>query len=54
LIFFSWVCHSDWQKQIVADAEEPDANEPVAKGPYAGEPDIGELNAMEPDVVPKV
>jgi hypothetical protein len=47
LICWSWVCHSDWQVQIVvhaADAEELDA-----MGPDAGELDIEELAAVEPD-----
>jgi hypothetical protein len=43
----SWVCHYDWQEQIVVVAtyaEELDVMEPNDVGP----------DAMEPDVRPKV
>jgi hypothetical protein len=43
LICFSWVCHSDWQEQITANAA--DEEEPDVVGPNTGEPD-----AMESDV----
>jgi len=52
LICFSWVCHSNWQEQIVVDAA--DAEEPNAMGPDAMELDTGEPNAVEPDVGLKV
>jgi hypothetical protein len=37
LIFFSWVCHFDWQEQIAADAT--DAEEPYDMGSDVVEPD---------------
>jgi len=37
LICFSWICHSDWQEQIVVDATD------------AEEPNVVGLDAIEPD-----
>lgn len=52
MICFSWVCHSDWQEQIVVDAA--DANELDAMGLDAGEPDAMRPDAVEPDAGPEV
>jgi hypothetical protein len=44
LIYFSWVCHSDWQEQIAIDAT--DAKELDAMGP-----DVVGLDSLNPDFV---
>jgi len=49
LICYSWVCHSDWQEQISAEAA--DAEEPTAVGLGALELDAMELDTGVPDVV---
>jgi hypothetical protein len=47
LICFSWVCHSDWQEQIIANAND-------TVGPDVVEPDATELDTGELNVGPKV
>jgi hypothetical protein len=52
LIYFSWVCHFDWQEQIAADSAN--AKELDAVGPDAMESDTREPDAVEPDAGPEV